>query len=275
MTEDLPAGATLAMLRVVPGGSNVLLAVDVTAVKILTLTDTLTGKLILLAPADDTVSGNILEGGATASVVLAWKGIAEADEYQYQVAIDEDFGSKLYNKVGVEGEVDVVNLSAGKTYYWRARVTEPLPSQWSDTRSFNTPLGPGAARPKLENPEAGQTGISLTPVLEWSGLVGSTAYELEVADGCDFGTLAIEKTVGTETIYKVTSDLDYSTVYCWRVKAISDTTESPWSDVGTFTTLSESEADSATPTWVWVVIALSAVLIIVVIVLIVRTRRAT
>ncbi len=275
MDENLSAGATLAMLRVVPGGSNVLLAVDVTAVKIMTLIDTLTGKLSVLAPADDAVSGTILEGGATASVVLAWEGIAEADEYQYQVAIDEDFSSKAYDEDEVKGEVAMVTLSSGKTYYWRARVTEPLPSQWSETRSFNTPLGPGAARPRLESPEAGESAISLTPVLEWSGLVGSTAYELEVADGCDFGTLAIEQTVGTETIYKVTSDLDYSTVYCWRVKAISDTTESPWSDSGTFTTLSQSEADGGTPTWVWVVIAISAILLIAVIVLIVRTRRAT
>ncbi len=162
----------------VPGGSNVLLAVDVTAVKIMTLIDTLTGKLSVLAPADDAVSGTILEGGATASVVLAWEGIAEADEYQYQVAIDEDFSSKAYDEDEVKGEVAMVTLSSGKTYYWRARVTEPLPSQWSETRSFNTPLGPGAARPRLESPEAGESAISLTPVLELSGQLQSARQGL-------------------------------------------------------------------------------------------------
>jgi hypothetical protein len=86
------------------------------------------------------------------------------------------------------------------------------------------------------------------------------------------GTAAL----GTDTVYAITTDLEYGTDYCWKVRALSETSESPWSDIGTFTTIAESTPAEAAPTpaWVWVVIAISAILLIAVLVLIIRTRRA-
>lgn len=288
--------ATLGLLRVVPG-SNILFAVNTAATpdQLLTFTDTLTGKVTLATPTDGTTSGDILENQGLARVVLSWQGKTGAMSYEYQVALDEAMLTVISGASGyTAGQVEDVELWLGTTYYWRVRVGalglstvgSPLLSQWSETWSFNTPLGPGAARPILESPLAGQEGVELQPVLEWSGLIDATNYELMVAEDCDWNDLVVDKTgaaaLGTETVYSITADLEYLTDYCWKAKALTldsegtVVTESPWSDIGTFTTIAEPTAAEAAPTpaWVWVVIAISAILLIAVIVLIVRTRRA-
>lgn len=284
----LPATATLEVLRVAPG--NILFAVNTATDpdQLLTYTDTLTGKVIPATPTDGTTSGDILENQGLARVVLSWQGKIGASSYQYQVALDPAMLTVIDGASGyTAGQVVDVELWLDTTYYWRARVGKegstvgaPLLSQWSETWSFNTPLGPGAARPILENPEHGQQDVALRPVLEWSGLIDTINYELMVAEDCDWGNLAVDKTgaaaLGTETVYAITADLEYGTDYCWKVKALSATSESPWSDIGTFTTIAEPTAAEAAPTpaWVWVVIAISAILLIAVLVLIIRTRRA-
>ncbi|MCK5653794.1 MAG: hypothetical protein KAH98_01490 [Dehalococcoidia bacterium] len=282
----LPATATLEVLRVAPG--NILFAVNTATApdQLLTHTDTLTGKVIPATPTDGTTSGDILEREGLARVVLSWQGKIGASSYQYQVALDEAMLTVIAGASGyTAGQVVDVELWLDTTYYWRVRVSAPtggapLLSQWSETWSFNTPLGPGAARPILENPEAGQEDVVLRPVLEWSGLIDTINYELIVAEDCDWGNLVVDKTgtaaLGTVTVYAITTDLEYGTDYCWKVRALSATSESPWSDIGTFTTIAEPTAAEAAPTpaWVWVVIAISAILLIAVIVLIVRTRRA-
>ena len=285
----LPATAELEVLRVAPG--NILFAVNTATDpdQLLTYTDTLTGKVTPATPTDGTTSGDILENQGLARVVLSWQGKIGASSYEYQVALDEAMLTVIDGASGyTAGQVVDVQLWLDTTYYWRVRVGAlgvptvgaPLLSQWSETWSFNTPLGPGAARPNLENPEHGQQDVALRPVLEWSGLIDTINYELMVAEDCDWGNLVVTKTgaaaLGTDTVYAITTDLEYGTDYCWKVRALSETSESPWSDIGTFTTIAESTPAEAAPTpaWVWVVIAISAILLIAVIVLIVRTRRA-
>jgi hypothetical protein len=280
MDNDLPNGARLAMLRVVPGGSNVLYAVNVAAAQLLTLTDTLTGKTKTVSPPNNAITGVIIEQTAQARVVLAWEEMEKATDYQYQVALDEAFGTKIADASGTtEGQVVAVYLFLGIDYYWRVRATDPLPSQWSDTQMFATVLGPGGARPIPHSPEFGQENVILKPVLQWSGIADATNYELQVSKNCDFGNLVVDLTgankLGPATAYILTSALDVNTDYCWKVRALNENSASPWSDTSHFVTSATPDKGVGTPTWVWVVIAISAILLIAVIVLIVRTRRAT
>ena len=275
MDQELDAGVTLEKLSVVSGGSSVLFAANNAddVVQLLTFADTLTGELNLLAPLNGEVTGDIPASSSTASVALVWESIDEAELYEFEVAIDPDFKTIILPGT-TKGSIKPASLPSGKTYYWRARVIDPLFSQWSETRSFITPLGPRSAIPALESPSEGLQSVALRPVLEWSGIMDAVTYELEVRV-CDSVTPTIEIT-SSETVYAVPSNLGYDTDYCWRVRAISPVTTSEWSDTGTFTTIAESEVDGdTTPTWVWVVIALSSILMVAVIVLIVRTRRAT
>lgn len=258
--------------------------------------DTMSGGVTLVSPACGTTSGYIMEAGywyGKARVMLAWEDLVPAEEYQFQVALDEDFRT-LVNPtlmIGVgadeytDGTMVEVYLPLGTTFYWRVRAYWPLYSQWSETCSLTTPLGPGAARPILESPASGQQDVALSPVLEWTGLIDATNYELMVAEDCDWTNLVVDKTGAAAledvTVFAITADLEEGTDYCWKVVAQQRDdegnviTESPWSDIGTFTTMTEAPAPVAAPTpvWVWVVIGIGAVLLIGVIVLIMRTRR--
>ncbi len=289
MLTDLPENAVLELLRVVPG-SNILFAVNTNAShQLIAFTDTLTGKPSPALPEDESTAGVILEAGddyGLARVTLVWERMTGALNYSYQVAYDDEFKSIVASGY-IAGTVKDVILNPGETYYWRVRVGavgswvgSPLLSPWSETWSFTTTLGPGAARPILENPEAGAEDVVLQPVLEWSGLIDATNYELEVARDCDWTDLVIDKTgdnaLGAVTTYAVPSGvLDYDTSYCWRVTALSETAVSPPSDTGSYTTMAEpTPAEAApTPAWVWMVIAIGAILLIALVVLIMRTRR--
>ena len=259
-----------------------------------TYTDTLI-KATLISPADGaTAAGTIIEGNTKAHVTLMWEDMPEADWYDYQVAYDPDFESPIYDCYPIdsldgpwgltEGSQASVELFLGEKYYWRVRVTEsnPVYSQWSDTWSFTTPLGPASVKPVCLSPTEGLTGVSLTPPLQWSSAVEATGFELMVAAGCDWSNARINLTgssaLGAETAYQVTAadGLQEGTNYCWKVRATNEdtATNSPWSDTGTFTTLVVTVVEAeGTPMWVWVVIALSAVLLVGVVVLIIRTRR--
>jgi len=241
------------ILRVAPGSNHLFLIgyPEDGAVEelLLAYTDTLTGRPTLVSPADGSTSGDILEGQGLARVVLAWQAMTGATSYQYQVALDPDFGTIIDEQSGyTEGTVEDVTLWLGTTFYWRVRVGQeggstvgaPLMSQWSETWSFTTPLGPGAARPELESPEAGAQDVALNPVLEWTGLIDATHYELMVAKDCDWTNLVVDKTgasaLGPETAYAITTNLEYGTDYCWKVRAQTRDaegnviTESPWSE---------------------------------------------
>jgi len=251
-----------------------------------TYTDTLI-KTTLISPADGaTAAGTIIEGNTQAHVTLMWEDMPKAQWYDYQVAYDENFGSLIEfgatTTPTTEGSQASVELFLGEKYYWRVRVNgSPVYSQWSDTWSFTTPLGPASVKPVCLSPTEGLTGVSLTPTLQWSSAVEATGFELVVAANCDWSNTIVNLTgssalaAGT-TAYPITQALQQGTNYCWKVRAINEdtATNSPWSDTGTFTTLVVTVVEAeGTPMWVWVVIALSAVLLVGVVVLIIRTRR--
>jgi hypothetical protein len=239
-------------------------------------------KPTLIVPADGTTAaGTIIQGTSTARVSLMWDDLAKAQCYEYEVAYDDGFGS-IATSGNLSGTQVAVNLFLGEKFYWRIRVcnNSPVISQWSETWSFTTPLGPASVKPLCLFPTEGETAVSLTPALQWSSAVEASGFELVVAANCDWSNAIINLTgssaLGFETAYQVTQSLQQGTNYCWKVRAVNEdtATNSPWSDTGTFTTLViPAPVEEGTPVWVWVVIALSAVLLVGVVVLIVRTRR--
>jgi hypothetical protein len=238
----------------------------------------------LISPADGTTAaGTIIQGNSLAHVSLMWNDLAKAKAYDYQVAYDTSFGS-IADEGTINGSQTAVSLFLGEKFYWRVRVNGSVWSQWSDTWTFTTPLGPASSKPIVTYPggigDETRLDTSLTPTLTWTSAVEATGFELVLAKNCDWANPIVNLTgssaLGDVTAYKLPQTLEQGTSYCWKVRAINGNTAtmSPWSDVGTFTTLVTPKAENtSTPVWVWVVIALSAVLLVGVVVLIVRTRR--
>jgi hypothetical protein len=273
--------------------------------QVVMFTDTLDSGVTLAMPtADETGVGLLPEGYVYPEVTIAWEEMAGATSYQYQMAIDPNFKTMIPPGCGFTTSLAVgsIELNPNTTYYWRVRVAAdgsligaPLISPWSETWKFKTAIGASMARPDLQAPWPGEPDVPLSPTFEWSGIEWAEVYEYELAidpatTAGGYFTEPLVALVGTNslvsTAWKCDMTLDYNTRYYWHVKAIGVDTDTPWSDVGTFTTMGvppeppEAQppvvippAEKITPAWIWAIVIIGAILVIAVIVLIVTTRR--
>jgi len=124
----------------------------------------------LKSPANGfTVPMNEISGNP-ADVNLVWESQSdEVAQFTVEVAIDEDFDEPWTDfdepdPADAMDEGDVVNafldgpsLMPGETYYWRAKVIDPVESPWSETRSFTVAEAdapaPVAIQPAAPAPE--------------------------------------------------------------------------------------------------------------------------
>jgi hypothetical protein len=246
--------------------------------------DPLAAPVIQVSPAD----GALLATSTTAT--LEWEALDAATEYEVKVYEEcpeclnpnemKLFGT-FYTTVAGETCIKITGLTAGTKYFWKVRVScnHPQVSKWSDLRSFDTAL----SLVDYCSPICGAEDISLTPNFSWYAVTGATSYEIEVSTTEDFATVLAS---GTPTInaWDGIPQLDYSTTYYWRVRAVKDGVYSGWTYC-LFSTIAEPEAppepvepviieqSEITPTWIWVIIGIGGALTIAVIILIVTTRR--
>lgn len=127
---------------------------------------------------------------------LKWYKAYLAQTYDLQVSTTDDFSTSAVNRIGLTDTTYLVTeiLTDQTTYYWRARaVNATSTSEWSETRSFTTPLisGFGESAVKIAmypNPTSRELFIELPPVthIENAELVdalGRTAVSLDLAPG--------------------------------------------------------------------------------------------
>jgi len=200
--------------------------------------DPLATPVIQIQPAD----GALLPTTTTATI--EWQPLDGATMYEVLVfsycatcpdnmIIDKSFET-ADTCVVLEG------LTPGNKYFWKVRVAcdHPFVSKWSTLRSFDTALG---AVPYLCSPWCGQDDVILTTNYSWDAVIGATSYEVQVvaasADGTADWTGATTLTASTNAMASIPG-LEYSTVYYWRVRAVSDGVYSAWA-VCIFTTAAE------------------------------------
>jgi hypothetical protein len=275
--------------------------------QIVVFTDILNVGPTLATPAADATGVGLLPenmvGDVYPVVTFGWEDMTGATGFQFQVSIDADFKTKVLNLFTDDLGIIIDDwLLANSTYYWRVRVAEagsligaPLISPWSQTFKFKTVIGPSMQRPVLQAPLPGEMDVPLSPTFEWSGIEWAETYEYELAlspttTAGGYFTEPLVALVSADalvsTAWKSDITLDYSTRYYWHVKALGVDTDTPWSDVGTFTTMGVPAeppttqppvvippAENITPAWIWAIVIIGAILVIAVIVLIVTTRR--
>lgn len=245
--------------------------------------DPLATQVIQVSPAD----GALLATSTTATI--EWEALDGATLYEFKLYEEcpeclnplEMKPVTLTVSTTTATCITIPNLTAGTKYFWKVRVAcdSPVCSKWSDLRSFDTAL----SATTFCSPECGAEGITLTPNFSWSAVTLATGYDIEVSLTEDFATVLAS---GTPTInaWDGVPELDYSTTYYWRVRAVKDGVYSGWTYC-LFSTMDEPAAPVApvepvdviieeiTPTWIWVIIGIGGALTIAVIILIVTTRR--
>ena len=212
--------------------------------KLYSFTDVL-AELTLKAPANEFTNPVNKVTGIANEMVFSWSRALGATEYKLYIAYDEDFTaivtavtivsdqSLVIVKVGPEQTGDTrVNFAAGTKYYWRVKITNPLYSPYSWTRSFsNESLVAHVV--ELLVPANGGTGISQKPSFSWSPLAGVTEYRFVLSDNVSLTPPVVDVKVGSGG-FAVTRELDYGKTYYWAVKPVAPA-EGNWSALANFT----------------------------------------
>jgi hypothetical protein len=297
-------------------GSNVIYGVA-TDEYVYVYTDTLSPSTaaavpVPVSPAEGTVFA------APTSVVIAWNAVAGATMYQYMYDTRPDW---ITSTTGLPTTYPFTSafispLASGVTYYWAVRAYSPVIGPWSTQMTFLTELGPTAPNsPAVLPGDVGTTGpggtaVALSPTFNWSAIGYATGYEFQLAKDSAMTNFVVDATganaLPATTAYKLAATLGYSTTYFWKVRGISATSYTDWTNVMAFTTLALPEASAppviitqapavtvstpqatstqivitqaaektTNPTYIWAIIIIGAVLVLAVIILIVRTRRS-
>ncbi len=98
---------------------------------------------------------------------------------------------------------------------------------------FTAPPAP----PTLLSPANGAAGVSIEPTLMWSSGAQADSHRLEVATDTTFSALVYTATLAAgEQSHTITTRLQTSTTYFWRVRSVNPCGESAFSEVFQFTT---------------------------------------
>jgi hypothetical protein len=185
--------------------------------------------------------------------IFKWSAFPDAQKYELLVSRNDSFSSLVINKSGANScnanawESDTT-LEYSTSYYWKVRaVSSASSSQWSAVGIFTTEPEPTPTpTPKLETPKLSEprssSPCSITPIFRWSASEGAEKYELLVSGNDAFSTLVIDKTgdnACNANVWESNISLEYANSYYWKVRAISSTNNSNWSDAGIFITESE------------------------------------
>ncbi|SFN40052.1 hypothetical protein SAMN05216289_1198 [Dokdonella immobilis] len=109
--------------------------------------------------------------------------------------------------------VNGASIAAGEYTFSVDGVSGPL------TRSASMSLGvstAAAGAPTLTSPANNATGIKILPTLSWAAVAGALDYTVQVASDAGFANIVASATVST-TSWKVSTALNQSTQYFWRV----------------------------------------------------------
>ncbi len=159
--------------------------------------------------------------------------------YEVQLSTDSLFGTFVINPTGIT--TVYYNIASGVLtnnftwYYWRVRGNDGEIGPWSAVWRFRTRI----AATTLLLPANGATGVSLTPLLDWSDVTGALSYRVQVSTSITFTPLVVNQASLITSEFNVPPGiLNNNTQYYWRVKAYNGGDSLNLSSVFNFTTVS-------------------------------------
>jgi hypothetical protein len=221
---------------------------------------------VVVSPAQGAQLGDLTQP-ITLTVQNATTTGANPLTYNFEVATDSQFASKVYTRSGVtpgtggQTSQQIDRLTAGQSYFWRARAEDLASVIVSGWGSAGFSIGPGVRfdAPVASEPLNGDRAGGARPLLRArnsprDASVGAVNYTFEVAETADFQTVLATGTVGEGaggysgiTEWRVTKDLTAKTYY-WRVKGVASAGSSPYMTAAAFVPWPD-EIDASTVTY--------------------------
>lgn len=202
---------------------------------------------MLKAPADNSTN-------RMPDAMLDWDAVISAMDYQLQVSEDTLFTAIILDTITGFTAVKSNRLKFDADYFWRVRTLyeNEVASEWSTVWKFST-----FEKIALQRPNDGVTDQPPDVLLRWNPRIGSVDisgvefFNLQVDSTDAFDSpLLKEYTVNGAVFERTMTNLYFGVQYFWRARAGHAADISDWSDVRTFTTLSQiplkNPADNAT-----------------------------
>jgi hypothetical protein len=189
------------------------------------------GSVSLVKPVDGSQDVSL-------SPVLAWAAQPSALMYQLQVAEDRSMSQIVVDDSAMAATEDSLQvlLENEKTYYWRVRARNAGgDGVWSEVWSFTTiPAAPESVA--LIAPQNNERGVSVNPVLSWSGMESATTYEFAIATDSQMSRMVVHDSALASPFDTLEVSLENGTDYYWHVRGNNAGGHGPWSDVWSFRT---------------------------------------
>lgn len=168
---------------------------------------------------------------------LEWAEIADINNYELQVADDENFSNLIVNTNSVKiNYYYVSNLKLNTKYFWRVRYIEnSIESKWSNVWYFTTETKHKLPDAVLLSPSENDTLVNIDCELKWNKVSDASKYQISIALDEDFHQLLYKISNVVDTTYNL-ANLDYNKRYYWRVSSSSDSAQSQWSKPSNFLT---------------------------------------
>lgn len=136
-----------------------------------------------------------------------------------------------------------IELQNFQTHYWKvAAINVEKDYNWSDTWKFRTTAIKFDKAPNLIAPADKSTNVDMDVKFEWQRLLAAERYHIQVSRTADFEKIEMEDQNVTFNIRSVHMN-DFGTEYFWRVRAINEVGEGPWSEPFTFVTSGTSSVE--------------------------------
>jgi hypothetical protein len=191
--------------------------------------------VVLIAPENGAVDVSVIP-------ILTWQAVSLAASYRLQVSLSGDFASTVVDQAEITStEYEMNDLEYETIYYWRVRATNDAgDGEWSEAWSFTTVEEPSSPPGivNLNTPVNGADDVSITPTLSWQTEPKAESYRLQVSLSGDFASTVVDQAEISSTEYEM-NDLEYETIYYWRVRATNDAGDGEWSEAWSFTTVEE------------------------------------
>jgi outer membrane protein assembly factor BamB/photosystem II stability/assembly factor-like uncharacterized protein/uncharacterized protein YjdB len=177
---------------------------------------------------------------------FVWGNSEGADEYELEIYSDPEL-TELFTTINGLTESTYLlpeDLNELSVYYWRVRAigTEGA-GPWSETWNFETVPGVAAA-PVLMEPTDQEVNVPINPTLRWMSSTYAESYVVELTTDPNFEIIDLTESV-TDTLFQA-DNLQFETVYYWRVKGVNELGEGDASGINSFTTEPElTEPDDA------------------------------